>query len=134
MRKSLIILGVLTVLMSVGLLVALVVRTLDDAILAAIELHDLPAPDDSNTSELFGAGCAVPPASANTNVAYGASPADVICPSYDSSVSQTNRSDAREVHSAVPLFECARSKGTDRISEAALSNQDQIPSEEMYDE
>src|SRR5260370_18123759 len=28
----------------------LVVRTLDDAIRAAIELHDLPAPDDGNTS------------------------------------------------------------------------------------
>jgi hypothetical protein len=75
----------------------LVVRTLDDAIRAAIELHDLPAPDDSNTSEVFGGGCPVPSASANTNVNYGASPADVICPSYDSPVSQTNRSDAREV-------------------------------------
>src|SRR5437868_3368147 len=40
----------------------LVVRTLDDAIRAAIELHDLPAPDDKRTPKLPGAGCPVPPA------------------------------------------------------------------------
>lgn len=73
----------------------LVVRTLDDALRAAIELHDLPAPDDANTSQLFGGGCPVPPAGSGTNISYGASPADVICPAYGSSVSQTNRSDAR---------------------------------------
>jgi len=73
----------------------LVVRTLDDAIRAAIELHDLPAPDDDNTSERFGGGCPAPPVS--SNVDYGASPEDVICPPYDSAVSKTNRSDAREV-------------------------------------
>jgi hypothetical protein len=72
----------------------LVVLTLDDAILAAIELHDLPAPDDVKTSKRLGGGCPVP--SGNTNVNYGASPADVICPAYDTTVSQMNRSDARE--------------------------------------
>jgi hypothetical protein len=72
----------------------LVVRTVDDAIRAAIELHDLPAPDDGNTSEVLGGGCPVPSAS---NVSYGASPADVICPAYGSAVSNSNRSDSREV-------------------------------------
>jgi len=74
----------------------LVVRTVDDAIRAAIELHDLPAPDDDNTSEILGGGCPVPP-TGTSNVSYGLSPADVICPAYDSAVSQTNRSDSREV-------------------------------------
>jgi hypothetical protein len=68
----------------------LVVRSVDDAILAAIELHDLPAPDDENTP-----GCPVP--QETTNVDYGASPKAVICPAYHSATSQTNRSDAREV-------------------------------------
>jgi hypothetical protein len=72
------------------------VRTLDDAIRAAIELHDLPAPDDDATSEVLGGECPVPSAGAS-NVSYGISPADVICPAYDSAVSKTNRSDAREV-------------------------------------
>jgi hypothetical protein len=73
----------------------LVVRSVDDAILAAIELHDLPAPDDGNTPRTPGAGCPVP--SKTTNVDYGSSPKDVICPPYDSATSQTNRSDSREV-------------------------------------
>jgi hypothetical protein len=73
----------------------LVVRSLDEAILAAIELHDLPAPDDPRTPRTPGAGCPVPPEA--TNVSYGSSPQDVICPPYDSATSQTNRSDAREV-------------------------------------
>jgi hypothetical protein len=73
----------------------LVVRTFDDALLAAIELHDLPAPDDANTPRTPGAGCPVPPET--TNVDYGPNPKDVICPAYDSMTSQTNRSDAREV-------------------------------------
>jgi hypothetical protein len=76
----------------------LVVRTLDDALLAAIELHDLPAPDDRNTPRTPGAGCPVP--DEVTNVSYGSSPKDaakVICPAYDSAISQTHRSDAREV-------------------------------------
>jgi hypothetical protein len=74
----------------------LVVRTVDDAILAAIELHDLPAPDDNKTSRRDpGAGCPVPRTA--TNVNYGALPQDVICPPYASATSQTNRSDSREV-------------------------------------
>ena len=35
-----------------------------------------------------------------TNVSYGSSPknaAEAVCPAYDSDISQTNRSDAREV-------------------------------------
>ena len=75
----------------------LVVRTLDDSIRAAIELHDLPAPDDEHTSEALGGGCPVPPVNSDTNIDYGSSPADVICPAYDSSISKTNRSDSREV-------------------------------------
>jgi len=75
----------------------LVVRTLDDAIRAAIELHDLPAPDDENTPRIPGAGCPVPPAGAESNVSYGPSPQDVICPAYDTEVSRTKRGEAREV-------------------------------------
>lgn len=75
----------------------LVVRTLDEAILAAIELHDLPAPDDDKTPQIAGAGCPVPPAGAEINVAYGGSPQNVICPQYDSDVSKAKRSEAREV-------------------------------------
>jgi len=74
----------------------LVVRTVDDAIRAVIELHDLPAPDDAKTSTDLGGGCPVP-ASGASNINYGTSAAGVICPAYDSAVSQTNRSDAREV-------------------------------------
>ena len=70
----------------------LVVRSLDDAILAAIELHDLPAPDDKKTPKTSGAGCPVP--EETTNVIETA--AD-ICPAYSSTTSQTNRSDLREV-------------------------------------
>src|SRR6516164_2440622 len=70
----------------------LVVHSLDDAILAAIELHDLPAPNDEKTPKTPGAGCPVP--EETTNVIETA--AD-ICPAYSSSTSQTNRSDSREV-------------------------------------
>jgi len=76
----------------------LVVRTVDNALLAAIELHDLPAPDDGNTPRTPGAGCPVP--DEVTNVSYGLSrkaAEDAICPPYDSATSQTQRSDAREV-------------------------------------
>jgi hypothetical protein len=73
----------------------LVVRSLEDAIRAAIELHDLPAPDDKKTPNVAGAGCPVPPD--KTNVNYGQSPEDVICPAYSSEVSKANRSEAREV-------------------------------------
>jgi hypothetical protein len=74
----------------------LAVRTVDDALLAAIELHDLPAPDDDKTppATTLGAGCPVP---GPTNVHYGANPQDVICPPYASATSKTNRSDSREV-------------------------------------
>src|SRR5207248_6968852 len=65
----------------------LVVRTLDDAIRAAIELHDLPAPDDEKTPELPGAGCPVPPNDTTTNVSYGSAPQEMICPQYDSTMS-----------------------------------------------
>ena len=70
----------------------LVVHSLDDAILAAIELHDLPTPDDEKTPNTPGAGCPVP--EETTNVVETA--AD-ICPAYISTTSQTNRSDSREV-------------------------------------
>ena len=70
----------------------LVVRSLDEALLAAIELHDLPAPDDERTPSTPGAGCPVP--EETTNVIETA--AD-ICPAYSSTTSQTNRSDSREV-------------------------------------
>ena len=76
----------------------LVVRTVDDAIRAAIELHDLPAPDNDNTpDDVAGAGCPVPPAGADSNVSYGLSPEEVICPRYGSVISKSHRSDAREV-------------------------------------
>jgi hypothetical protein len=70
----------------------LVVRSLDDAILAAIELHDLPAPDDEKTPKTPGAGCPVP--QETTNVSETAAE---ICPAYGNTISQTNRSDSREV-------------------------------------
>ena len=76
----------------------LVVRTVDDAIRAAIELHDLPAPDNQKTpNDVAGAGCPVLPLGANSNVSYGSSPADVICPPYRSATSISHRSDSREV-------------------------------------
>jgi len=75
----------------------LVVRSLDDAIRAAIELHDLPAPDDRNTPNIPGAGCPVPTPGSVSNVTYGTSPEDVICPPYDSGTSKSNRGEAREV-------------------------------------
>ena len=70
----------------------LVVRSLDDALLAAIELHDLPAPDDERTPSTLGAGCPVP--EETTNVIETATD---ICPAYSSKTLQTNRSDSREV-------------------------------------
>ncbi|PYQ43569.1 MAG: hypothetical protein DMF77_09495, partial [Acidobacteria bacterium] len=71
----------------------LVVRTVDDALRAAIELHDLPAPDDANTPS--GGGCPVPPGRAVGEIRYSG-PND-ICPPYDSDLSRRNRSEAREV-------------------------------------
>jgi hypothetical protein len=75
----------------------LVVNNVDDAILAAIELHDLPAPDDKNTPRVAGAGCPAPSKGSETNIDYGPNPDEVICPAYDTPTSQTNRSDAAEV-------------------------------------
>jgi len=80
----------------------LVVRSVDDALRAAIELHDLPAPDDNKTSKLPGGGCPVPPGGKVLNkignvIDYGSSPQDVICPPYNSELSTTHRSEAREV-------------------------------------
>lgn len=90
----------------------LVVRTLDDAIRAVIELHDLPPPDDSRTPSLQGAGCPVPPDGSNRvgDVVYfnvnNPFPGDgsdrarataEICPPYTSPPSQINRSEARLV-------------------------------------
>ena len=70
----------------------LVVRSVDDAILAAIELHDLPAPDNERTPKTPGAGCPVPQETINVTETA----ADV-CPDYSTPSSQANRSDSREV-------------------------------------
>jgi hypothetical protein len=68
----------------------LVVRSVGDGLLAAIELHDLPAPDDSKTPKTPGARCPVPKKNASeTETPCG------ICPPYDGA--NDNRSDAREV-------------------------------------
>ncbi|ALF53454.1 hypothetical protein ACX27_12385 [Nostoc piscinale CENA21] len=93
----------------------LVVRNVDEALLAAIELHDLPAPDEpGKTSKLTGGGCPVPPNVGGKYynklgydgvvngtdpivIDYGARPQDVICPPYNSALSNTNRSEAKEV-------------------------------------
>jgi mono/diheme cytochrome c family protein len=80
----------------------LVIRSVDDALRAAIELHDLPAPDDRKTSKLRGGGCPVPKGGKVVNkignvIEYGASPEEVICPPYASELSNTHRSEAREV-------------------------------------
>jgi hypothetical protein len=73
----------------------LVVRSLDDAIRAAIELHDLPAPDDANMPNVPGAGCPVPPGGLVRvgDVVYPADVEQAICPPLNS----PNRSEAREV-------------------------------------
>jgi CxxC motif-containing protein (DUF1111 family) len=70
----------------------LVVRTVDDALKAAIELHDLPPPDDARTP--MDGGCPVPPGGAVGEVHESA--AD-LCPPYDSPASKANRSEARLV-------------------------------------
>jgi Di-haem oxidoreductase, putative peroxidase len=71
----------------------LVVRSVDDALRAAIELHDLPAPDDWKTPP--NGGCPVPRQLTAGEVRY-AGPDDV-CPPYGSETSRRNRSEAREV-------------------------------------
>lgn len=70
----------------------LVVRTIDDALRAVIELHDLPAPDDSKTPA--DGGCPVPTERVG-QIRY--SGPDDICPPYASALSQRNRSESREV-------------------------------------
>ncbi|MDQ2804359.1 MAG: hypothetical protein M3Y41_17380 [Pseudomonadota bacterium] len=73
----------------------LVVRTLDEAILAAIELHDLPAPFDApGQATATGGGCPVPPGNQQGDIVYPNGAAD-ICPSYGSPTSGLNRSDSR---------------------------------------
>jgi CxxC motif-containing protein (DUF1111 family) len=75
----------------------LVIQTLDDAIQAAIELHDLPAPfDGPNQSSRVGGGCPVPSGNRHGEVNYRGGAED-ICPPYQSEASRQNRSDAREV-------------------------------------
>jgi CxxC motif-containing protein (DUF1111 family) len=75
----------------------LVVRTLRDAIRAAIELHDLPAPFDApNQSNTLGGSCPVPPGNQVGSVVYQNGAAD-ICPPYESTTSRQNRGDARKV-------------------------------------
>src|SRR6266852_5989593 len=75
----------------------LVVQTLRDAMRAAIELHDLPAPfDASNQSNEVGGSCPVPPGNGVGDVIYHSGAAD-ICPRYESPTSQQNRGDARKV-------------------------------------
>lgn len=71
----------------------LIVRTVDDAIRAAIEMHDLPAPDDARTTA--GGGCPLPPGGVVGEVRYRG--AQDICPKYDTETSKRNRSEAREV-------------------------------------
>lgn len=72
----------------------LVVRTIDDALRAAIELHDLPAPDDDSKTPA-GGGCPLPSGGRVGQVRY-AGPDD-LCPPYASGLSQRNRSESREV-------------------------------------
>lgn len=71
----------------------LVIRTLDDAIRAAIELHDLPAPDDAKTPA--NGGCPMPAGGVVGDVRYDSE--NDICPPYDSQASKENRGEAREV-------------------------------------
>lgn len=75
----------------------LVVQTLRDAIRAAIEVHDLPAPFNAeNQSNDVGGSCPVPPGNRVGAVVYPNGAAD-ICPPYESATSQQNRGDARKV-------------------------------------
>ncbi len=75
----------------------LVVETLQNAIRAAIELHDLPAPFDApNQSTEAGGGCPVVPGNRIGDVVYQNGAAD-ICPPYAGATSQQNRGDARKV-------------------------------------
>jgi CxxC motif-containing protein (DUF1111 family) len=82
----------------------LIVRTLDDTILAVIEMHDLPAPDDANTTAAIraaGGGCPVPNLTPSGTGRQGdvfyPNGAGDICPAYTSATSQANRGEARKV-------------------------------------
>ncbi len=70
----------------------LVIQSVDDALRAAIELHDLPAPD--NRTAASGPGCPVPKSSVLGEVHYTDGAGD-ICPPYGSATSLNNRSDSR---------------------------------------
>jgi hypothetical protein len=74
----------------------LVIQSVDDALRAAIELHDLPTPDEGQ--HFGGGGCPLPrlPANLLGGVNYPNGAAD-ICPPYASALSKTHRGDAREV-------------------------------------
>jgi hypothetical protein len=83
----------------------LVIQTLDDALKAAIELHDLPAPEEregkyehKGEEHHAGGGCPLPtlPPGLLGGVSYPDGVAD-ICPAFGSPLSRSNRSDAREV-------------------------------------
>lgn len=67
----------------------LVIQTFDDALRAAIEMHDLPPPDDATTPA--GGGCPVPPGNSG-GIVYPNGAGD-ICPPLD----DDNRSEARGV-------------------------------------
>jgi hypothetical protein len=71
----------------------LVVRTVDDALRAAIELHDLPPPDDARTPP--AGGCPLPPGRVAGEIRYAGS--EDLCPPYDHPLSARNRGEAREV-------------------------------------
>ena len=76
---------------------SLVVDTLENALRAAIELHDLPAPFNApNQSTNVGGGCPVPPGNRIGDVVYKNGAAD-ICPPYNTMTSQQNRGSARKV-------------------------------------
>jgi CxxC motif-containing protein (DUF1111 family) len=72
----------------------LVVQSIDDALRAAIELHDLPAPDNGAPTA-SGGGCPVPPTRI-PEVRYPGGASD-ICPSFGATTSASQRSDARAV-------------------------------------
>jgi len=75
----------------------------------------------TGTSRAIGSGCPVPPHHSDTNIDYGTSPADVICPPHDSAVSKTNRSDSREVIQ-LPCFKPGGPAGADRVPQAVVKD------------
>jgi len=75
----------------------LVIQSVDDALKAAIEMHDLPSPDNGDR-HTEGGGCPLPvlPPTLLGGVRYPHGAVD-ICPPYRSDLSRSSRSDAREV-------------------------------------